>query len=299
MTPTDPDLRLLRMFDAIYAQRHVTRAAEMLGIGQPTLSIGLKQLRGHFADPLFVKTGQGMLPTPRADQLIGAVRDILQRVGALSAGRGAFDPATARRVFRIAMTDASHITLLPRLLAAVQRSAPGIVLEATRIDDGLAAALETGETALALGLIPQLDAGFYQQGLYEQDFICLARPAHPDIAGRLDTAVYRAARHIAIVSGTGQMLIEDTLRQAGIDRKVALRLPGFLGLSAIVAASDLIVTLPRHIGETLADLGRLAVHECPFAIPRFTVKQHWHARYHADPSNCWLRQLTAELFGAL
>lgn len=299
MIISDLDLRLLRMFDAIYAQRHVTRAADMLGIGQPTLSIGLKQLRTHFADPLFVKTGLGMMPTPRAEALIGPVRDILQRLRALSAKPDGFDPATARGVLRIAMTDASHITLLPRLLASVQRRAPGIVLEAMRIDDDLSAALESGKTALALGLIPQLEAGFYQQSLYEQDFICLARQGHPDMPGPLDTVTYRAARHVAIVAGTGQMLIEAALEQAGIVREVVLRLPGFLGLPAIIASSELIVTLPRHIGETLAELGHLAVHECPFPIPRFTVKQHWHARYHADPENRWLRQLTAELYGAL
>ena len=299
MTASDIDLRLLRMFDAIYAQRHVTRAAEMLGIGQPTLSIGLKQLRKHLADPLFVKTGQGMMPTPRADALIGAVREILQGLQDLSVKQNGFDPATARRIFRIAMTDASHITLLPRLLAAVQARAPSIVLEAAGIDQALPAALETGSTALALGLIPQLEAGFYQQSLYEQDFICLARHGHLDMNDTLDIATYRAARHIAIVSGTGQMLLESALEQAGIVREVVLRLPGFLGLPAIIATSELIVTLPRHIGKTLAELGHLSVHECPFPIPRFTVKQHWHARYHADPANQWLRGLTGELFGAL
>lgn len=297
MTVGDLDIRLMRMFDTLYAQRHVTRAAQVLGVGQPTLSLGLKQLRTHFADPLFVKTAQGMLPTPRADTLIGPVRDILQRVHDIAAGAATFDPATAQRGFRIAMTDASHITLLPRLLAAVQARAPGLTLEAIRIDDSLGAGLEAGEVALALGLIPQLEAGFYQQSLYEQDFICLTRKRHPGLNGALRRSDYAALRHIAIVSGTGQKLLEDALSQARIERQIALRLPGFLGLHAIVASSDLIATLPRHIGTTLAGLGDLDVHACPFPIPTFTVKQHWHVRYHADSANVWLRNLCTDLFG--
>jgi DNA-binding transcriptional LysR family regulator len=290
------DLRLLRIFDAMHANRHVTRAAEEIGLSQPTISIGLGKLRRQFGDPLFVRTSGGMLPTSRADALVGPIRDVLHSLRRVCEVEAPFDPKSATRKFRICMTDASHITLLPQILSTVRKAAPGVALEAGRIDDMMSQALQSGEADLALGLIPSLETGFYQQTLFKQDFICLTGPRHPRIRKTLTLAHYQAEGHIGIVSGTGQQLLEDAVAQFGIERRVMLRLPGFLGLTAILAASDLIVTLPRHIGETLAAIGGLRVHACPFPIPSFSVKQHWHARYHHDTANRWLRGLCAGLF---
>jgi DNA-binding transcriptional LysR family regulator len=290
------DLRLLRIFDAMHANRHVTRAAEELGLSQPTISIGLGKLREQFGDPLFVRTSEGMLPTSRADALIGPIRDVLHSLRNICEVEAAFEPVSATRKFRICMTDASHITLLPRILAAVRKAAPGVTLEAARIDEVMPQALQSGEADLALGLIPSLETGFYQQTLFRQDFICLTGPRHPRVKASFTLAQYQAEEHIGIVSGTGQQLLEEAVKKFGIERRIVLRLPGFLGLAAILAASDLIVTLPRHIGETLAALGGLRVHACPFPIPPFFVKQHWQARYHHDTANRWLRGLCASLF---
>jgi DNA-binding transcriptional LysR family regulator len=290
------EVRLLRLFEAIYASRSVTRAAEQLGQTQPTLSIGLGRLREQFRDPLFVRTSEGMLPTPHADALIGPVRHVLQALRQLSEQGPVFDPATASRMFRIGMTDASHITLLPKLLAHIRANAPHVQLEAMRIDDNIPQALETGHTDIAVGLIPQMEAGFYQQTLYTQDWVCLAQHGHPRLGGGLSLVAYKAEAHINIVSGTGQDLLEEALKRHGVERRVLLRLPGFLGLAGILSGSDLIATLPRHIGETLAALGGLTVHACPFPISTFLVKQHWHERYHHDPANRWLRGVCAELF---
>lgn len=290
------DLRLLRLFDAIHATSSITKAADALDLSQPTVSIGLGKLRRHFGDPLFVRTPDGMLATPLADGLIVAVRDALQALRQVSEWRNAFDAGTSSRSFVIAMTDASHITLLPELLSAAWEIAPSIRLDVTRIDDRLSAALQSGDVDLALGLIPSLENGFYQQKLFEQDWICLARQGHPQLTQGLSLRTYQAAAHIGIIYGTGQLLLEKALASHGIDRRIVLRLPGFLGLSSILADSDLIATLPRHIGTTLAKLGGLAVHECPFAIDGFFVKQHWHARYHRDPANQWLRSLCARVF---
>jgi DNA-binding transcriptional LysR family regulator len=290
------DLRLLRIFDAMHAKRHVTRAAEELGLSQPTISIGLGKLREQFGDPLFVRTSEGMLPTSRADALIGPIRDVLHSLRNICESEAAFEPASATRKFRICMTDASHITLLPQILAAVRKAAPSVTLEAARIDEVMPQALQSGEADLALGLIPSLETGFYQQTLFRQDFVCLTGPRHPRVKASLSLAQYQAEEHIGIVSGTGQQLLEEAVKKFGIERRVVLGLPGFLGLTAIVAASDLVVTLPRHIGETLAALGGLRVHACPFPIPPFFVKQHWHARYHHDTANRWLRGLCATLF---
>jgi DNA-binding transcriptional LysR family regulator len=296
-TPDLPDLKLLQLFDLLYDARNVTRVAEHLGQSQPTISIWLARLREHLHDPLFIRTPGGMAPTPQADALIGPCREILEALRRFAAWEIAFDPATAQRRFRICMTDASHVTLLPRLLAHVRAQAPGVRLEATRIDGNTERALESGEADLAIGYVPWLSGGIYQQHLYEQDWVCVASRHHPRIRKRLSGKAYRSEAHVAITAGTGTTLLEQALARERIERQVALELPGFLGLGAIVQSTDLIATLPRHIGETLAQASDIAIHPCPIPVEGFTVRQHWHARYHHEAGNRWLRSEVVRLFG--
>ena len=290
------ELKLLQLFDVLYTTRSVTRAADLLGQSQPTVSIWLAKLRRQLRDPLFVRTPAGMQPTPQADVLISQARDILESLRRLSVWESTFVPATAQRRFRICMTDASHITLLPELLAHVRAVAPEVRLEAARIDSNTAHALESGEADLALGYIPSLESGIYQQTLFPQNWVCLANASHPRIGKTLTLQMFKDEGHIVVAAGTGYQLLEAALAGRRIKRKVVLELPGFLGLVRIVATTDLIVTLPRHIGETLAKMGGLRVFACPIPVPTFTVKQHWHVRYHQDPGNRWLRGVIATLF---
>lgn len=290
------DIKLLRLLDLLHTTRSVTRAAERLGQSQPTVSIWLARLRKALGDPLFVRTPEGMLPTPRTDALIGTVREVLEGLRRLSEAESRFDPATSQRGFRIFMTDASHITLLPRLFSHVRALAPDVRLEAATIDARMVPALQSGEGDLALGLVPGLEAGFYQQTLFGQDWICLCNARHPRIGETFTLADYVAEAHIGIVSGTGYQLLDGALKSQGIERRVLLELPGFLGLSAILSTSDLVATLPRQIGETLARAAGLRVLACPVVIPSFTVKQYWHTRYHHDAGSRWLRTICASLF---
>lgn len=298
------DIKLLRLLDRLYDTRSVTRSAEALQQSQPTVSIWLARLRKQLNDPLFVRTADGMLPTPRTDALMGTVREVLRGLQRLNEAASEFNPSTAQRRFCVCMTDASHITLLPRLLSHVRAVAPGVALQAGLINSGLAQALLTGEADIALGYLPWLDTGFYQQTLYSQDWICLVNARHPrlgnelgqDISDKWNQDTYQSEAHIGISSGTGYQLLDGALASLHISRQILLELPGFLGLSAILSTTDLIATLPRHIGETLARTAGLRVLPCPFAIPGFTVKQYWHERYHHDSANRWMRGVCANLF---
>lgn len=293
-----PDLKLLRLFDLLYELRSVTRVAEQMGQSQPTVSIWLRQLRDCLRDPLFIRTPGGMAPTPQADALIGSCREILEMMRRLVAWDITFDPATAQRRFRICMTDASHITLLPRLLTHVRRLAPGIRLDALRIDGSTERALESGEADLAIGYVPWLSGGVYQQHLYDQDWVCLANRNHPRVRRRFGIRQYRIEGHVAITAGTGARLLEQALARERLSRHVVLELPSFLGLGAIIQTTDLIATLPRHIGETLARASGVRVYPCPLPVDGFAVRQHWHARYHQEAGNRWLRGVVSQLFGA-
>jgi DNA-binding transcriptional LysR family regulator len=289
------DERLLRLFDVLYATRSVSRAAAALGQAQPTVSIWLGRLREELNDQLFVRTPSGMNPTPRADELIGTVRSAIELLQRLREGPPAYDPAEDPRRFRICMTDASHVTLLPQLLTKLRDKAPNARLEALPISPATGHLLESGEADLALGRLPSLESGFYQQTLYGQDWVCLAGRSR--IAkGEFTLAEYENAAHVAIVAGTGDDLLATSLTQSGIERRVVLELPGFLGLGAVIAGTDLIATLPRHTSETLAKANGLKVLPCPFPVASFLVKQHWHARYHHDPASQWLRSVCAKLF---
>lgn len=291
-----PEPKLLHLFDVLYDTRSVTRTAEQLGQSQPTISLWLGKLREQLGDPLFVRTPTGMAPTPQAEALITPCREVLESLRRLTAWEIGFDPASAQRRFRLGLSDASHITLLPRILEHLRRHAPGIRLEVARIDGNTERALETGEVDLAVGFVPWLGGGIYQQMLFPQDWICLISPRHPRIRKTLPLKTYIREGHVFVSAGTGQKLLEAALTRSNIERQIVLELPGFLGLGAVIDSTDLIATLPRQIGETLASTHGLVVHACPFPIETFAVKQHWHARYHQDPGNRWLRSTLLELF---
>ena len=294
------DIKHLSLLEQLYNTQSVTRAAQALNQSQPTVSIWLAKMRTALGDPLFVRTAQGMLPTPRTEALMPTVREVLGGLRRLSEASEAFNPATTLRRFAICMTDASHITLLPRLLAYVRALAPSVSLAASRIDANLAASLQGGEADLGLGYLPGLDTGFYQQTLFAQDWICLVNAQHPRITHgaprHWNLNAYQREGHIGISAGTGYQLMDEAVKTQHIERRIQLELPGFLGLAAILSTNDLVATLPRQIGETLARAAGLRVLSCPFEIPGFTVKQYWHARYHHDAGSRWLRGVCAELF---
>jgi DNA-binding transcriptional LysR family regulator len=290
------DARHLVLFDEIYRSQSMTRAAEKLGLAQPTASIWLGKLRRQLADPLFVRTTSGVRPTPRADELIGQVREALALLHGIAGRVPSFDAASSDRAFRIAMTDASHITLLPRLLGRVRADAPEVRLEIVPISAQTPRALESGEADLAVGFIPGLEAGFHEQVLYAQDFVCLVSARHPRIGGAMTARAYRDEAHVGILSAASYTTLQTSLASLRIKRRVMLELPGFLGLATIVASTDLVATVPRHIGEILAAGGTIRVVPCPVKIAGFTVRQYWHERFHRDPGHRFLRSLCAELF---
>ena len=291
------DVKLLRLFDLIYSTHSVTRAAEMLGQRQPTASIWLRTLRAELNDALFVRTPAGMLPTPRADVLIVKVREVLQILRELSGPKSEFDPASSTRTFCICMPDASHITLLPELLAHLRAVAPNVRLVASGIDANTEQALQSGEADIALGYAPWLEAGFYQQTLFPQHWVCLVNRAQHRVGKQLSLQAYKELGHVMVTpAASSAQLLEDALAAHGIERRVILQLPGYLGLAGIIAASDLIATLPSQIGTALAEMSGLRVLACPFPVPQFTVKQYWHERYHEDAGNRWLRNEIAGLY---
>ena len=290
------DTRLLQVFNEIYAKKSVSNAALALGLPQPAVSIALAKLREHFGNPLFVRTTDGMVPTPLGAELIEPVRAALNAVSAVVDFSTHFDPSTSKRVFKIAMTDISQLILLPKLWERLRLTAPGVGIDVFPLSSDTQQLLESGAVDLALGYVPELEAGFYQQRLFSQHFVCMVSQNHPRIQGKLKLKQYLQEDHAAIVSsGAAPKIIDETLHAMGKERRIALRIPHFLGASFVVELTDLLITIPQRLAEVLQGRGAYVIYPVPFAIPTYEVKQHWHERYHHDAASRWLRGVIADL----
>jgi len=292
------DLNLLRVFDAVYTHRNVSAAAAALSMSQPAVSNALRRLRREFGDELFTRSPQGMNPTPAADRAAATVAQalLLLREG-LEPAPG-FDAASARRKFTLNMSDIGEIVFLPSLLQFLQETAPQVSIEVVTLSVKEARlAMEGGTVDLAIGFLPDLKAGFYQQRLFEQKYVCMVRQGHPRIGDSMTMKTFIEARHAVVnAEGTGHGIVEAMFERAGLAPEMIVRLPHFLAAPTVVAATDLVATVPSKMGEHYARILPLRLLPHPLRIPVFQVNQYWHRRYHKDPANQWLRGNFARLF---
>ncbi|SDM92705.1 LysR family transcriptional regulator [Vreelandella arcis] len=292
------DLNLLVVFDLLYQEQNTQRVALRLGITQPAVSHALKRLRHLLEDELFERTSQGLQPTPRASRLHPGIADALVRMNDTLNLCDDFNPAKSDRTFHLNMTDIGEIVFLPRLLQHLSQHAPDVSLNTVRSHhNDLKHEMEEGEIDLAVGLIPQLGAGFYQQRLFVQRYVCLMRADHPLASGDFSLEDFRAAHHAVVVAqGTGHGIIEEQLAHAGVVRPVRLTLPHFAAVPYIVSSSDLIVTVTKKLAEATCQRFGLIAREHPLAFPEIPINLFWHRRFHQDPGNRWLRGLMFEMF---
>lgn len=291
------DLRLLSIFDEIYKTRNVSRAAVNLGLPQSSVSIALARLRRHFGDTLFVRTSEGMVPTPHATELVSEIRQALDLLRGFARAKPSFDAARSSRCFAICMTDITHLILMPALINRLSEVAPDVRLRVTHISAATPKVLESGDADLAVGFMPDLEAGFYQQKLFDQRFTCVVRRDHPRVHARLTRQAFERERHAVVVAaGTGHELVGKQLQHLRVVRKTVLELPNFLGIGALVADTDLVITVPERVADTLVRIAAVKKLAPPFALPAFAIHQHWHERYQHDPAHRWLRSVISDLF---
>ena len=287
----------LQILDQLAKTGNLSRTGERVGLSQPSVSLRLGRLRKHFKDPLFVRTTDGMQPTPRADVLIAASRHALELFDGTFAPPEIFDPTTSERVFRICMTDIGQIVILPKLLNRLSTVACGIRLEVSNLSEDMSRMLESGEADIAMGLTLPMQNGLYQQALFEEQFVCMASKDHPRIGKRLTRRQFLDEAYVAVDTPvSGHWVLDAALADQNIVRRIALRVPAFLGLSRIVASTELLAIVPRHLGKAFAQLDQVRLLSAPVALPSYWVKQYWHQRYHADPGHKWMRGLISNLF---
>lgn len=298
MNVGDLDLNLLRAFDAVLHEGSVTAAGERLGLSQPALSNALSRLRRLLDDPLFVRTPGGMRPTPFSQRLAAPVRQALDLIQTTLSQQAAFDPRTSQRSFRLQLSDVGEIVFLPALLERLEREAPGVRIDTGQLpQDEVSEALGAGEVDLAVGFLPGLSAGVMSRRLFRDRYVCLVRADHPRIGSRITLAQFLAASHVLVSArGSAHEIVEQTLRNKGLARRIALRVPHFTVVPMILARSDHMVIVPEGLMRAIARFGRFKSLKPPVDIPALDVKVHWHERFGRDPGIAWLRGVLLDLY---
>jgi DNA-binding transcriptional LysR family regulator len=289
----DIDLNLLVVFNELLKCGRVHVVADRLGLTQPAVSNALARLRRTLGDDLFVRTPGGMLPTPFAEGLAEPVAYALGTLhGALNQST-VFDPAKSRQTFTIAMTDIGEIHFLPDLMERLAVSAPGVSIGTVRNQSiDLASEMEAGNVHLAIGLLPHLQAGFFQRRLLTQRYVCLYRKGHAFDGRVISQGDFGAADHIGIVAaGTGHGIVDEMFDRLGVMRNIRLRVPHFVSVGHILRGTDMIATVPEVLARRISEPFALAFQSHPVALPEISIGLYWHSKFHRDTGNQWLRDL--------
>ena len=296
--PHDVDLNLLAVFQEVYRERQISSAAQRLKLSQSAVSNALARLRRLFGDELFVRTGQGMQPTPFAEGLAEPVGAALAQVALALNRRSAFDPATSNRRFTIAMTDVGELHFMPALIERCRLAAPQLQISSRRAGSiALKEEMESGRVDLAIGPFEDISEALYQRLLFRQPYVSMVRRGHPLTSGKVDLARFAAAEHLFVDSSESPYdRINDLLAKAGIGASTRFRVPHFTAVPYIVQASDLVVTVPQKLAERAGPPFGLAWITPPLNLPPLQTNMFWHRRYNQDPGNGWLRALVADTF---
>ena len=292
------DLNLLRVFDAVMVEQNLTRAASRLATTQPAVSNAIKRLRDTLGDELLIRTAHGVKPTPRAENLWPVVRAALAALEEAVAPT-AFNVATAQATFRMAMADATAVLWLPSLVRSIENEAPGINIRmvplTTREPRPL---LLRGDIDLAIGFFPGVVAQLAgepntpirHERLYSGRYVCVMRKHHALATQELTLDAYCAANHLLVsFSGRAHGLTDEALARVGRERRILLTVNQFFTAGKVVASSDLLTVLPRHLLASTGMTDALISKELPFTLPEVHVDILWHERDARSPAHAWLR----------
>lgn len=294
------DINLLRILVALEERRSVSLVAKAMRRSQPSISSALGRLRKQMGDPLFLRSGPVMVPTPRAASVVAAARAALDIVDRQVVPPSNFDPAKIDQPVRLGMTDAGEIVFLPRIFEALRALMPKAAISShSPLADIVGRELELGRIDLAIGYFPDLAGqAFSQQVLFSDTYACLIRVDHPIRTERLTDDQFRKLEHAVVrAESRTEEVMERFLAKRAVRRRVAFNTPHFASIPLLIARSNLIATVPvpiaRHFVATNKNLRIVGL---PFKPPTIALKQFWHCRYQHDARSQWLRARIFELF---
>ena len=289
------DLNLFVVFDTIYTERNLTRAADRLSVTQPAVSNALARLRATMNDPLFVKTPNGMQPTALAESIADRVSGALQSLQAVAQQSAGFSPATSRRIFRISLIELHDSMILPRLMRVLQAEAPGIELQISRVArQDLPKALSQGTMEIASDIALSDNTNIISRTILEDHYVCAVRPDHPLAQRSITLEDYLLLTHLHVSSRPkGAGAVDVALQKLGRKRKIGLRLQSYISAAAAVENSDLAITVTDRWARAL----NLTALPLPVPVRPLEVRLYRHVRTDGDEAVAWLFDKIAECTG--
>ncbi len=285
------DLNLLLALKALLHYRHVTEAAESMGITQSGMSRSLRKLRQLLNDELLIRSGKYMRLSVRAESLLAPLDELLVNISAFI-NPPCFDPKGHDFSIKIAAPDVFSMGILPLLYNELSAYTKSIKLEVVNWGKETQSHLATGELDFAFGGINETRADIYKRQLSSSEYVCIARKNHPQINKRISLKKFCTLPHVMMtLEGRGTSVVDDRLSALGMSRNVTVKVSHFLGAVAIAASSDNIMVISRSLARSVAEQFQLDLYELPidFEIPDFNI--YWHLRTHKNPPHQWLRQI--------
>ena len=285
------DLNLLVAFEALMAERNVTRAAARVGLAQPSMSNALARLRHLFDDPLLVRAAGGMEPTARALAIAEPIGRALDGIRTSLGREAPFEPARAQATIRLAASDAVQMAVLPSLVLRLQERAPGIDLRLRPMDrDAVFDDLDNGAYDFALGIFDRLPRRLAGQPLFTDRYMSLLRTGHPVLQGPWTAEQFAGLPHILTsLRDDAVGAVDAALSVLGLRRRITLTLPNFLVVPVIVAATDCVATLPKRVAQHLGPAMGCAVVEPPLDLAPWVTRLIWPTRMERSPLHAWFR----------
>jgi DNA-binding transcriptional LysR family regulator len=301
------DLNLFVVLEAIYREGNITRAGQQLNLTQPAISHALKRLRDLLQDPLFVRQGAHMVPTPFTRNMIDQVRQALQILETNLTQSRNFAPEHTRRNFNLSLWEYSEALILPSLLRRLKDASPGMSITTSRIKRrDLETELASGSVDLAIEIPMTVSDRIRHKWLLNEAFVVVARRGHPALKnkGKLDLDTYVAQRHIQVSSRRqGPSLVDIELSRRGLRRQVFLRSQHNHTACLVVSNTDMLLTLPERHAQLLNNGGASTdpmyrVYPFPLPAPRLEAHLYWHESVENDPANRWLREEIEKVLGS-
>ena len=291
-----PDLNLLHVFDTIYREGSLTRAAKALHLTQPAISHSLARLRDHFNDPLFTRQGNQMGPTPLARRFLESMRPGLNQIQSAVNQFHDFDPASQRKTYALGLRDVLESTFLPQLISKLAPY-PDMEVQSQRVARrDMETQLAAGKLDFAIDVLLPVSNQTSHELLRQDRLVVLARKGHPVIAQGLDMASYLEARHILVSSRAEGPGIEDfELSRHGAQRTIRLRCQHYYAACRVVESSDLLLTMPETYARIIAQNTDIEVLAPPVEMPSIDVHLYWHKAYEQEPALVWFRDLLHNL----
>ncbi|WP_415014692.1 LysR family transcriptional regulator [Brevundimonas sp.] len=287
------DLNLLVAFDALNAERNVTRAGKRVGRTQPAMSAALSRLRVLLRDDLFINGPGGLQPTPRALELAEPISLALGDIQRTLAFTRDFDPSAAAMTFTLGLSGHAESVVLPRLVSIVSRRAPGVNLKVVGYADREDAVrlLDAGDVDMTVGAPPPQTGRILSARLFQEPLVCILRKDHPAAAGPLDAETFLSLAHVvASPHNEGIDVADAALASKGWTRRVAVTVPNMAAAPQLVAGSDMIATVMRSVAAGSAQADRLAFLDFPLPLNPVPFLLSWHRRNDAHPAQRWLRR---------